>query len=60
MRLALGSHELHRATDFGLVDPCALHADRLGLAHRQEPRVTLADQRFRTGGVEDDSRIGGG
>ena len=60
MRLALGAHEFHGPTDFGFIDPCALHAQRLGLPHRQEECIALSDQRLRTGGIENDSRIGGG
>ena len=44
--------------DLGLGDPGALHADRLGGAHRQEQRVALADQLVGAGLVEDDAAVG--
>ena len=49
---------LDDALDLGLGDPRALHADRLGRAHRQEQRVALADQLVGTRLVEDDARVG--
>ena len=44
--------------DLCLGDPRALHADRLARAHRQEQRVTLADQLLRARLVEDDAAVG--
>ena len=44
--------------DLGFVDPCALHAHRLARTHRQEQRVTLAEQLLGTGLVEHDAAVG--
>ena len=57
-RLELGLDVLDDGVDLGLGHPRALDAHRLGRAHRQEQRVTLADELLGAGLVEHDARVG--
>ena len=57
-RLQLVLAVLDDLVDLGLGHPGALHAHRLGRAHRQEQPVTLADQLLRARLVEDDPAVG--
>ena len=57
-RLQLLLAVLDDLVDLGLGDPGALHAHRLGGAHRQEQPVALADELLRARLVEDDPAVG--
>src|SRR5699024_4326503 len=53
----LGLDVVDDLVDLRFVDPGALHAHRLGLAHRVEQGVALTDQLLRADGIENDSRV---
>ena len=53
-RLCLAGDVLDHGIDFALGDPGALHPNRLGCAHREEQRISLADELIGARLVEND------